>query len=87
MNAVDPGTGLDPAKRYRVVFYRIPKETLGGVVEVVATRNLSDFHDGSAEVHEYGTPVDEGDYWVRSYYVTPDVSVARTLFWRMEVTP
>ncbi|MDA0768148.1 MAG: hypothetical protein O3A92_15170 [Verrucomicrobia bacterium] len=71
MNAVDPGTGLDPAKRYRVVFYRIPKETLGGVVEV----------------HEYGTPVDEGDYWVRSYYVTPDVSVARTLFWRMEVTP
>jgi len=87
LNTVDPGLGLDPAKRYRVVQYRLPKNTLGAQVEVVATRNPVDFHDGSAQVHEYGTPVDEGDYLLQWYYVTPDVGTAPELFWRMEVTP
>ena len=55
--------------------------------EIRATQNLPNFTDGSAQAIEYGAPVDDGDYELRSYYILPAIPDTIEIYWRMEVTP
>lgn len=86
LNTAAPGAGLDPTKSYRFVQYRLPKDMKGLNYEVEATRNLSFILDGSLTVTEYGTPIDDGDYQIHSFYFTPDTSQIPALFWRLTIS-
>ncbi|QTN33859.1 hypothetical protein HZ994_16580 [Akkermansiaceae bacterium] len=81
INLLAPGAGLDPVKKYQLLSMRVPKNTQGYTVGISATVNLPAF-DGSATANEYGTPADDGDFVIKSYYLMPSQSDAPKMFWR-----
>ncbi|MEM9081102.1 MAG: immunoglobulin domain-containing protein, partial [Verrucomicrobiota bacterium] len=86
INALEPTANLDPNKTYRGVRYRLPKDMKGLTYEVEATRDLTFVLDGSLTVNEFGSPIDDGDYWIRSFYFTPDLTQIPALFYRLQIS-
>ena len=86
INDLAPGANLDPNKRYRVAYYNIPKDTKGVGISVQASLNLNAMDDGSAQAIEFGTPVDNGTYETRSFYILPSASDTPRIFWRLNLS-
>ncbi|MGD7653688.1 MAG: LCCL domain-containing protein, partial [Verrucomicrobiales bacterium] len=68
INALEPAAALDPATVHHVVQIRLPKDPQGVTLTVESTANFPTFGDGSATMLPYGTPVDDGDFILQSYY-------------------
>lgn len=86
INALAPGAGLDPSKDYQVVTFRIPKDQRGLSVGIEASLDLNAMSNGSAQATEFGNAVDDGDYELRRYYLTPAASDHSNMWWRLKVT-
>ena len=85
LNASTPGAGLDPAKTYRIAHVRTPIDHKGVTVDIEAGTNLTDFGTG-ASAHAFGVPLNDGIYQTQTYYLTPAMDDAPTLFWRLDLS-
>ncbi len=86
INNLIPGSNLPPGNIYYTVTFRFPDDPRGVTITPEATLNLSDFEDGSAQILPLGAPIDDGDYYLQRYYLTPDRSSATRAFTRLKAT-
>lgn len=84
LNTAAPGAGLDPTKTYRVAHVRTPINDKDLTVGLQAGTDLTDFGTGG-QTHPFGTPTDDGTYQTRTYYLTPAMEDAPSLFWRLSI--
>ena len=85
INETNPGSKLPAGQTHYTVTFRFPYDSQGVTITPEATLNLGNFGDGSAQVIPLGDPVDEGDYYLQRYYLTPDQSVASRGFTRIKL--
>jgi uncharacterized delta-60 repeat protein len=89
INSINSGSGLpspgtEGGKSYQLVSVRLPADMKGLSFEIQPTTNLV-FGNGSAEAHQLGEPVTDGDALIHSFYLTPATEDAARLFWRLEI--
>ncbi|MDP0491974.1 MAG: immunoglobulin domain-containing protein [Verrucomicrobiota bacterium JB023] len=84
INTLAPGSNLPDGEIYYTVTYRFPDDSRGVTLTPQATMNLPDFSDGSAQIIPVGDPVDDGDYYLQRYYLTPSRSTATRAFTRLQ---
>ncbi|WAC21489.1 hypothetical protein OVA24_08840 [Luteolibacter sp. SL250] len=79
-----PAPGTEGGKSYQLVSVRLPADMKGLSFEIQATTNLV-FGNGSAQAHQLGEPVTDGDALIHSFYLTPATEDSARLFWRLEI--
>ena len=84
INATNSGSNLPAGQNHYTVTFRFPYDSQGVTITPEATLNLENFGDGSAQIVPLGDPVDEGDYYLQRYYLTPDQGVASRVFTRLK---
>ncbi|WP_200273681.1 hypothetical protein [Luteolibacter pohnpeiensis] len=77
--------GLEEDKTYKILTYRLPKDTRGMTLSIEASTRL-EFGDDTAEAHSFGAVEDDGDFEIQKYYLTPSIDEAPKLFWRLSTT-
>ena len=81
IEAIDAGASVTLSKRYYVVKVRRPKVLLPGVSFQV--RSGHDLEDLGGSPTSFGTSVDDGNYWIQDYYLTPSVTDVEKGFCRV----
>jgi hypothetical protein len=82
----DPGADVEDRKTYQTVTFRIPKDLKGFVAAPQAAGEQLNFEDSSAEIHPLVSPQEDGNYELRTYYLTPAIEDISKLFWRLRIT-
>lgn len=85
INSLNAGSNLPAGESYYTVTYRFPYDSQGVTITAQATLNPGTFNDGSAQIIPLGDPVDDGDYFLQRYYVTPGQSGAIRGFTRLKL--
>ncbi len=85
INTLNPGSNLPAGQSYYTITFQFPDNPQGVSITPEATLNLNDFSDGSAQIIPLGDPVDDGDYYLQRYYLTPDQSLSPRGFTRLKI--
>jgi uncharacterized delta-60 repeat protein len=78
IQATAPGTVLDPTQTYYTIQIRTPKNSNGVILTPEASGNLTDFGTGPTQLNAYGPAIDDGQFTIQSYFMTPGTTATPT---------
>jgi hypothetical protein len=86
VNSLFPAANLDSAQIFYTTLIRLPKANNGVVIIPQASPDLINYGTGAATITPFGPPVDDGDFVIQNYYMTPGTAAAARGFWRLAAT-